>query len=108
MTGYNAEDLDDTVAILIDDVSKKVKLHKISNNSSIFIGGMHGGGISSFNISRVCNLTGKFVIPPENESLLLGSKLFMLRVSTGGKYTVLKATDGQLGNIKKLLSVDVQ
>jgi hypothetical protein len=108
MSGYHAEDLDDNATILIDDVSIKVKIQNIKRNSSIFIGGMHGGGMSSFNINTINNLYGKFIIPPDGERLLLNSKRFMLRVSTGGKFTVLKATDGQLENIKKLLSVSIE
>ena len=108
LTGYNAEDLDETVTLLIDNESMKVKIQNIKKSSSLYIGGMHGGGLSSFNINTINNLYGKFIIPPQAESLLLKSSRFMMRVSTGGKYTVLQATDGQLENIKKFLSVKVE
>ena len=102
--GYNGDNLDDSVNILIDDNSMKVKLQNTTKNSSLYIGGMHTGAISSYNIGTICNLTGKFIIPASAENAILNSKLFMLRVSTAGKYTVLKATSGQLDNIKKLVS----
>ncbi len=121
--GYNGEDLDPAACVYIDKNSFPVILqnrkNKMGSSYDGYDRGMevtygqssssdvaYGAGSSLRTVtvdSHIdCFLSAKIIFSQEMEKALLGAESLKIRMTTGGKPTVIMASGGQLEKIKEL------
>ncbi len=119
-TGYHGEELDESAHILVDNVSFPIKLAERKKDKDLHIYGHElghgtiGEGIAgktvdmhstiSASLNFHCYLKAKIVSTPELEKAMVNAKKMSIRLSTGGKYIILKPTGSQLEMIRELVA----
>ncbi len=123
-TGYHGEELDEAAFILVDNVSFPIKLTERKKDKDILLHGYASGygtidnGITgktvdiqstiSGGLNFHCYLKAKIVSTPDLEKAMGNAKRMSIRLSTGGKYIILKPTGSQLEMIRELVAFTPQ
>jgi len=114
MFGYTGDGLDEQAYVLINSISFPIKLADRKNNKNVIIHGSINGsdqmsGFSygsrerlSIGASTTCRLSARFTMSPEMERALAVAEKMSIRVSAGGKPTILKVSGGQIDMLKEL------
>jgi hypothetical protein len=114
MTRYTGEDLDESGYFLINNSSFPIKLENRKNSKELNIhGSINGGGHMfgpffsssgdlSINTMTTCRLSARFTMSPEMDRALAAAEKISMRLSSGGRPLILKASGGQVEMIRAL------
>lgn len=114
--GYHGEGLDEEAYVLVDSTSFPIKLQSRKNNKSMSLSGHETGrGImtdSSLSMHSTltasldyeCYLAAAITMTPDMEKAMEKASKLSIRISTGGKHTILKASDSQLEMIREFIA----